>query len=161
MSTNVKSEFDTPEWHAHRDQLLLSWVQDPHAVQLIVLLGETAEVWDDLIDADKPVSKDRLNRLFTALLTELPLNPFFDKFKVQLTPLLLVGINAWHDANVLEKGSDNDKAIAYVLRDWYVELVMFITCLTRGYTKMREHSLEIRRFFSQHESLPAYMEKLQ
>jgi hypothetical protein len=154
-------EFDTFEWRAQRDELLLSWVQDIHAVRLIVLLGETAEVWDDLIDADKPVSADCLNQLFTALLTELPLNPFFDRFKVQITPLILVGINAWHDANALERGSDNDKAIAYVLRDWYTELIMFIMCITRGYTTMREHSLEIRRFFSQHESLAAYMEKLQ
>ena len=160
MSTNTQPAFDTSEWRAQRDQLLMSWIQYPHAVQLIVLLGETAEVWDDLIDADNPVPADRLNRVFSALLTELPMNPFFDQFKAQITPLLLVGINAWHDANALEKGSDNDKAIAYVLRDWYVELAMFIMCLTRGYAEMRKHSLEIRRFFSQHESLPAYMEKL-
>jgi hypothetical protein len=74
--------------------------------------------------------------------------------------LLVAGINAWHDATELEKGSDNDKAMAYVLRDWYVELTMFVVYLTRGQDTMRTLSLEIRRFFSQHESLHDYMEKL-
>jgi hypothetical protein len=98
--------------------------------------------------------------VFYTLLIELPLNPFFDKFKRELVPLMVAGINAWQDANELEKGSDNDKALAYVLRDWYVELVMFVVYLLHGRDRARELSMEIRRFFSQHETLHAYMEKL-
>lgn len=153
--------FESPEWISQRNDLLMRWVQDPHAVNFIVAIGDAAELWDDLIDQDKAIDKSHVNRVFTTLTTTLPLNPFFDRFKVQIVPLLVAGINAWHDATELEFGSDNDKALAYVLRDWYVELIMFVVYLLRGQEAMRATSLEIRRFFSQHESLQEYMEKLQ
>lgn len=154
------SEFDTSQWRVDRDARLMAWVQNPYAVQFILAIGDAAELWDDLIDQDKPIHAMDVNRVFTTLTTVLPLNPFFDAHKLQLVPLLVAGINAWHDATELEKGSDNDKAMAYVLRDWYVELTMFVVYLTRGQDTMRTLSLEIRRFFSQHESLHDYMEKL-
>jgi hypothetical protein len=154
------SEFDTPQWRVDRDARLMAWVQNPYAVQFILAIGDAAELWDDLIDQDKPIHASDVNRVFATLTTVLPLNPFFDANKLQLIPLLVAGINAWHDATELEKGSDNDKALAYVLRDWYVELTMFVVYLTRGQDTMRTLSLEIRRFFSQHESLHDYMEKL-
>ena len=156
----MSAEFDSEEWRAKRDACLAHWFQDPYAVRFIVDIGNVAEVWDDLVDKDKDVKTDEINNVFYTLLIELPLNPFFDKFKRELTPLMVAGINAWHDANELEKGSDNDKAMAYVLRDWYVELVMFVVYLLHGKDRARSLSMEIRRFFSQHETLHAYMEKL-
>jgi len=154
------SNFDSVTWRKERDEKLLQWVQNPHAVQFVLSIGDAAELWDDLIDQDKPINTTDVNRVFTTLTTVLPLNPFFDAYKPQLIPLLVAGINAWHDATALEKGSDNDKALAYVLRDWYVELTMFVVYLTQGQDVMRAVSLDIRRFFSQHESLSDYMEKL-
>ena len=153
-------EFDSTEWRANRDAMLMQWFQDISAVKFIIDIGNTAEVWDDLVDKDKEVSTDDINLAFYTLLIEMPVNPFFDRFKKDLIPLMIAGINAWQDANELEKGSDNDKAIAYVLRDWYVELVMFVVYLLHGRDRARELSMDIRRFFSQHETLHAYMEKL-
>ena len=154
------SGFGSAEWCKERDEKLLQWIKNPHAVSFVLDIGDAAELWDDLIDQDKPIQPKDVNRVFTRLVTVLPLNPFFDAYKLQLIPLLVAGINAWHDANALEKGSDNDKAMAYVLRDWYVELTMFVVYLTQGHEAMRELSLDIRRFFSHHESLQDYMEKL-
>lgn len=156
----MPSEFDSTLWRSDRNRRLAAWLEDEHAVRFVIDIGQVAEVWDDLIDKDKDVSAEDINRAFFTLLTQLPLNPFFDRFKFQLMPLMVTGINTWHDANTLETGSDNDKAMAYVLRDWYIELVMFVVYLLHGYEKMRTVSLEIRRFFSQHESLQDYMEKL-
>ena len=153
-------EYDTAEWQTLRDEFILGWVQDANALQFIKIIGDTAELWDDLIDQDKPISKNDVNRVFMNLTTVLPLNPFFDAYKLQLTPIMIAGINAWHDATALERGSDNDKAIAYVLRDWYVELLMYVVYLTRGYDAMRSISVEARKFFGQHETLEEYREKL-
>jgi hypothetical protein len=94
------------------------------------------------------------------VLTEMPLNAFFDQWKRQLIPIIVTGINAWLDANALEKGSDNDKVFAYVLRDWYMEFVSFVIYLTRGRDAMRAVSLDVRQFFTHHETLEQYREKL-
>lgn len=152
--------FDTPDWQAVRDQKLMEWIGDPHAVRFILLFSDACELWDDLIDGDKPISPDHVHRAFFSLLTELPLNPFFDRFKPQLIPLLITGINAWMDANDLEKGDSNDRVFAYVLRDWYMEFVSYVIYLTRGHDYLRRNSLSIRRFFTHHETLGAYLEKL-
>lgn len=156
----MSAAFESPEWCEVRSALLRKYIPDPYAIGFVLDIGEIAEVWDDLVDKDKPVSDDRLNNAFTVMLTELPLNPFFDRYKTQLTPLMVAGINAWQDANALERGSDNDKAMAYVLRDWYVELVMFVIYLTAGRHTMRAASLELRKFFSSHETMQDYVEKL-
>jgi len=152
-------EYDSEDWRSLRNSFLHNWIKDAPAVQFLLTIGSVAEVWDDLVDKDKEVTESEINQTFFSLLVELPLNPFFDKYKFRLIPLMVTGINTWQDSNILSKGSDNDKAMAYVLRDWYVELVMFVMYLLHGYEAMREASMDIRRFFSQHETLQAYMEK--
>jgi hypothetical protein len=59
----------------------------------------------------------------------------------------------------MEKGSDHEKTHAYVLRDWYMELLMYVIYLTRGREYMRSVSTEVRAFFMA-ETLEEYKEKL-
>lgn len=155
-----KHAFDSEAWRAERDRRLAEWVGDPDAVRFIVQFADVCEVFDDLWDKDKPVTKDDLSRILFALLTEMPLNPFFDRFKGNLVPLLITGINAWLDANALEQGTRNERVFAYVLRDWYMEFVSFVIYLTRGREFMRAVSLDVRHFFTHHETLEQYLEGL-
>lgn len=152
--------FDTEEWRAARDAKLAEWVVNPEAVRFIVDFADACELFDDLIDKDKEISDDHVIRVLFNVLTELPLNGFFEQWKRQLIPLIVTGINAWLDANALEKGDDNDKVFAYVLRDWYMEFVSFVIYLTRGRAAMRAMSLDVRRFFTHHETFDQYREKL-
>ena len=152
--------FDTPEWQALRDEKLRTWVGDPQAIAFFLAFCDACELFDDITDNDKPVEKPHNNRVLFSLLTELPLNPFFEQWKRQLIPVIVTGINAWLDANELEKGSDDQKVFAYVLRDWYVELLAVIIYLTKGRDYMRSVSMEIRHFFTHHEPLAQYLEKL-
>jgi hypothetical protein len=99
-------------------------------------------------------------RVFTNLLTVMPLNPFFNQHKIVFIPLINASINAWFDSLDLEKGSDNDKAMAYMLRWYSHEAFIYTILLTRGYEYMRSVSLEVRRFFTDHESLDEYRRKL-
>lgn len=154
-------EFDTPEWRELCDAKLREWVQNDDAVQFIHDFGHVCELWDDLIDGDKPISHEFINDVFWILLTEMPLNPFFDQFKRNLIPLLISGINAWLDANEYEgNGTDNELVFSYVLRDWYMEFVSFVIYLTRGREYLREVSIEVRHFFTHHETLDEYKEKI-
>lgn len=152
-------EFDTPEWCALRDKKLAEWVGNPEALQFIVAFGDICELFDDIIDRDKPIEDDHAIRVLFIVLTELPLNRFFEQYKQNIIPIIITGINAWLDANQLEKGSKNDRVFAYVLRDWYVELLAFVIFVTRGRDFMRSVSMEVRQFFTHHETLEQYLEK--
>jgi len=153
-------EYDTGPWRELRNQKLVEWVGDENAVRFIINFSEACELFDDLIDQDKPLEDGHVVRVLWTLLTELPLNPFFDTYKFQLVPIIVTGINAWLDANEFEKGDEHEQSLAFVLRDVYMELIAFVIYLTRGRDYMREVSLEIRRFFMHNETLEEYRRKL-
>ena len=157
----MEPEFDSEEWREARNQKLAEWVGDADAVRFIVMFGDACEFFDDVWDGDKPIGPEFTERVLFNVLTEIPLNPFFDRFKVNLIPLIISGINAWLDANDLEKGDRNQKVFAYVLRDWYMEFVSFVIYLTRGRDYMRAVSLDVRRFFTHHETFDQYAEGLE
>lgn len=159
MESNAIPAFDTEEWQAMRNDKLYQWVGDHDAISFLLITFDAAEFFDDVVDGDKDV-RSRVTDVIMNLFVELPLNRFFEQYKRSLIPVLITGLNAWQDANVLERGSDNDKAMAYVLRDWYMELLAFVVCLVRGPDYMRQVSLEMRQFFTQHETLEQYMRKL-
>ena len=152
-------EFDTPEWHALRDAKLKEWVNDPEAISFFLMFGDICELFDDVIDQDKPIPKEHTVRVLFSVFAGLPFNRFFDAYKNQLVPIIITGINAWLDANELERGTPNEQVFAYVLRDWYVELLSFIIYTLRGHEYLRGLSMDIRHFFTHHETLEEYREK--
>lgn len=153
-------EFDTYEWQQLRNEKLVEWLGDAAAIRFVTDFADTCELFDDLIDKDKPVDDAHVIRVLFKVLAEMPLNPFFDRFKTQLVPIIITGINAWLDSNELEQGNDNDKVFAYVLRDWYMEFVSYVIYLLRGRDYMREVSMDVRHFFTHHETLAEYLEKM-
>jgi hypothetical protein len=152
-------EYDSPEWQDIRDAKLLHWVGDLNAIAYIGAVSDAAELFDDIVDRDTEIENSHVERVLFSLLTQLPLNPFFDAYKHQLCPIMFTGVNAWLDATKMEKGSDHEKSHAYVLRDWYMELLMYTIYLTRGREYMRSVSVEVRAFFMA-ETLEEYKEKL-
>ena len=153
--------FDTDEWREVRNAKMAEWVGDRDAIAFIIQFFDFCEVIDDLWDGDKDVTKADLTRILFVILTEFPINPFFDRFKHQLIPVMVTGINAWLDANELEKGGENDRVFSYVLRDWYAELIAFVIYLTRGREYLRAVSMDVRVFFTHHETLEQYKEDLE
>ena len=149
--------FDSPEWREQRDELIGQWLNyNLHARDFLIDIGHAFEVWDDLIDRDKPVSDEAINGAFVRLLFDLPTNPFYAANAAYLRPLLMAGVNAWLDSTVLEKeGTPWATVWAYALRDWYMEIVPACAFLIGGFEHMRRVSLEARRFF-QAETLEEY-----
>lgn len=151
-------EFDSPAWQIKRNEKLAEWIGDPAAISFFLSVADASEFFDDVVDQDKPLDKGHAERVLFNLLTVLPMNPFFDRFKIQLCPIMHTGINAWLDATAMEKDYDLQER-SYVLRDWNLELLMHVVYLVRGREYMRSVSLEIRKFFL-HETLEEYREKL-
>lgn len=162
VAVDIKSqpEFDSNSWRRVRDQKMREWIQDEWAIKFVLDYSDAVELWDDLIDQDKPIDQQQVMRVFTNLLTVMPLNPFFNQHKSIFIPLINASINAWFDSLTLEKGSDNDKAMAYMLRWYSHEAFIYTILLTRGYDYMRSVSLDVRRFFTGYESLEDYRRKL-
>lgn len=153
-------EYDTPSWRAQRNEKLREWIENEQAVQFVLIYADICEVWDDLIDKDKPIHDDDINRAFLQALVALPANDFFVAHRHQMLPLMVSGINAWMDSTTYEKGgSDHQRVFSYVLRDWYMELVSMVIYITRGWSYLRDVSIEVREFFTHHETLDQYMER--
>lgn len=152
-------EFDTMEWRAQRDVRLMEWLGDPHAVSFVQIVGECSEFFDDLIDKDKPISDAWIYGMLYKLMIDMHENPFFTHYKTSLIPVMSTSINAWIDANALEKGTDENKNRAFVLRDLTVEVLLRTIELVRGREYLRAVSLPVREFFL-HETLDEYKDKL-
>ena len=156
-------EHDSPTWRQARDALLEEWIPDAEARRWLLAFGEVCEVFDDLVDRDKPVPDERIYATMFRVLVEMPLNPFFDQWRENLLPVVILGINAWIDANRYEQREpmkENEMVMAYSLRNWYAEIVHLIIYLTRGRDVMLNLSPEIRGFFSAPEDYPSYRAKL-
>ncbi len=139
---------------------LLTYVlkADQPAIAMIEGLAAVSQVWDDLIDKD-PVSDEQIHAAFGYLLVDLPQNPFYRRHQDYLLPLFQHFILDWQDATELEKGSDHDQSVAYVLRDSFSSLVGHCALLVGGLDWYRHVALTIRRHIFD-EPLNAYKEGL-
>ena len=169
MTRQMTLEFDTPEWRLVRDEKLREWVQDETALKWFLDFCHVCELFDDAFDQDKPILKADIATALFAALVEMPTNPFFANHRQVLAGVIITGINAWLDANELEKTEylaevryveREDTIKAFCLRDFYMELLAVIIYLTAGPDQMRKVSLEVRRFF-QKESFMEYARKLE
>jgi len=130
------------------------------AIALIESLAFIARAWDDLIDRDKIILDDRINRAFWTALVEIPQNPFYQQYLFQITPLIRDYINSWLDANDMEKtAGEHNKHVAFVLRDLIGNIIMQCAYLIGGYDWMRTVSPWVRSFQFD-ERLDKYMEGL-
>lgn len=140
----INGEWGTRVWMNERDRVLLDWFNgDEDALNFLRDISDATELWDDMIDQDKELTEDKINSAFFKMLVSIPNNAFFQKNRLYLTPIIIQCINAWHDANKLEKGDANQRALAYTLRNIDIMLMQSIVFLTSGYPKMREVSEQV------------------
>ena len=132
---------------------------DIAAIALCECLFSISQVWDDMIDKDILVSGDTLNKTFWLLLFDLPSNPFYLEHHEFLMPIVQLAVIDWLSANELERGSDHDKELAYVLRNSLTAVVIACARIIGGYEWMLKYTPIIRRFF-QDESLINYKKEL-
>lgn len=141
-------EWDTKAWREHRDQRMLEWLGDADAVHCAIQLSFIAEVWDDIVDGATPTA-DRVNRAFQTALIGLEFNPFYQRHKGMILPIVMVGINAWLDANELERREGKRyRMAAFFLRNTAYEVASIIATCALGWDGMRKISLPMREFFS-------------
>jgi len=132
---------------------------DPEALAFCESFFFITQIWDDLVDGDKDVDPEDVNRAFWLALVEMPANPFFARHAAQLNTFIGQAACAWFDANTLERGTEHEKTLAFVLRDAVGGLVSLCAYLIGGYDHMRAVSPDVRRLVHD-EPLTTYLKEL-
>jgi hypothetical protein len=140
---------------------LFAFVPNDSAVDFLDGMIGVAHLWDDLIDRDKPVTDDAINKAFWFMLVDLPRNDFYREHFNELNPIVMVSFMNWQAANSMERtGTSDDKHIAFILRSAYVDLVTLCALIVGGEDWAARTTLEIRRF-AHCEGFAAYLDNLQ
>lgn len=131
------------------------------AADFLDLIVRILHLWDDLIDQDKEVSADAINRSFWAMLITLPRNRFYMQNFGELNTILAVAIQNWHAANEMEASPDDlDKEIAFITRSSYIDVVIHVATICGGAEWGRKMAIEVRRE-AHKETFAGYLTNLQ
>jgi hypothetical protein len=128
------------------------------AVSLCMDVIAVFHLWDDLIDQDKEIRAEEINGAFWACFVRIPRNPFYQSHQQEIVPLIENIILAWHSANVLERGTDHEKHVAYGLRSLVVRLIDHCAYLVGGYEWARQIGPDVARLYD--EPLESFMEEM-
>ena len=139
--------------NVHRLKFIREILGNESATRFIELLFDLFHFWDDLIDRDKPLSDEDINRAMWSAAVLLPANPFYRQFFLQLQPLIVSAITNWQVANRLEREeSDSDekdrkrKQIAFIIRSDYANILMQSIFLLHG----QERAVELGPYIREH-----------
>lgn len=105
------------------------------ALDLYERLVFIAHAWDDLIDRDKPVSDEKINKLVLNLLLYLPGNRFYRQYEIELRTLIIVGVVGYLTANLVERdssSSDHAVELAHYLRYAVANVGIFMIYAMHG-----------------------------
>lgn len=105
---------------------------DMDAVGLVMSVVKIADVWDNLIDGDKEVDKKAINDAFWLACIDIPRNPIFRQYQLDITTLFSTGILNWHVANQLQQGDDHAKQIAHVTRYSIADVSLYLAAAIGG-----------------------------
>lgn len=131
---------------------------DQQAIELAMMVFRISQTWDDVID-DESVSNRRINEMMWDALFSLTENPFYVQHINEIKPVLKMAALDWMSANELERGSEHDRTLAYVLRDSLTMLVQQLALIIGGYKWAVEVTPAIRRHFHD-EHLADYLGEL-
>jgi len=136
-----------------RVRLTALYLGNDAAVDLALMIFEVAQVWDDLIDRDHPISDESINRAFRYLIYDIPMNPIMSK---ELTVILLSCYNQWTAANSIEKcGEDLHKS--YMLRASIYQIFQHIAAIVGGLDYGTKVSVDIFNLYG--ETFESYEEE--
>ncbi len=130
-----------------RSYMLYAFKGNQAAVDFVLMVARVADVWDNLIDKDVPVSDQAINDAFWTLAIELPGNAFYRAWADDLRPVMATGIINWMTANKIERGTSMDHRaieIAHVIRYGIADVAIMAALLCGGREWAAEVGPELR-----------------
>ena len=128
-------------------QLISYWLKENQpAIDLVNAYSAISQVWDDLHDGDKPVTKSQVNQMMMLALIEIPTNPFYQQHYLELMPVVQHLLMTWLDANTLEAvGDERDLQVSYIIRSVTTDLIIHVAGIVGGVVWRRQAALAIRQ----------------
>ncbi|WP_420588246.1 hypothetical protein [Bacterioplanoides sp.] len=140
-------------------QLIRYWLKENQsAIDLVNAYSAVSQIWDDLHDGDKAVTKSRVNQMMTLALIDIPTSPFFREHYLELMPVVQHCLMTWLDANTLEAvGDDRDLQVSYIIRSVTTDLIIHVAGIVGGPVWRRQAALAIRQaIYHDNEPFEAY-----
>jgi hypothetical protein len=89
------------------DAKRLEWFGgNPDGVDILKMFTLLLHTWDDIVDKDKEVSEDQINKVFAICLIYLPLNNLYRQIQYQIIPMWITIISSYETANKFERDKD-------------------------------------------------------
>ena len=111
---------------------------DPFAYDFLWQFWCFAHCYDDLLDKEKAVTMEQGVQAFVKFFTMICFNPFFQKHKDSLHPLIIMVCNRWLDGDEWEKSENKIRRIvSHVVRCGDIDLYLHVAYLTGGWDHMR------------------------
>jgi hypothetical protein len=125
-------------------------IGNSNAIVFCLDMIKAIHLWDDLIDKDNELKDEEINDVFTFLMVDMPMNPFYAVNQRDIAPMMNTIILKWHTANVFEKEKEvNDVDKAYMLRAELYQLFVLCATLIGGREWGRDMSISIWRSYSE------------
>jgi hypothetical protein len=125
-------------------------IGNSNAVVFCLDMIKAIHLWDDLIDKDNELKDEEINDVFTFLMVDMPMNPFYAVNQRDIAPMMQNIILKWHTANVFEKEKEvNDVDKAYMLRAELYQLFVLCATLIGGRQWGRDMSISIWRLYGE------------
>jgi hypothetical protein len=122
-----------------KDEKLAWFGGNTDALAMYYLFEELAHTWDDLVDKDKFVSEDAINRAFFICLVCLPSNPFYQCIQNAILPMWVTVVSSYQTANNFEKNKDKHGVeIGHVLRYSAGSIIAYAVHVCVGYEKAKD-----------------------
>lgn len=122
---------------------------DTAAIELSFMLLDVSQVWDDLVDKDKPVSQEEIDTAFLYSLQYIPTHKYW-------SPALHCMLNSvylrWYAANCIERdcsADNNELAKAWMLRAGLFDLFEMLSMQLHGIDFARSNARLIRQYYGE------------
>lgn len=117
------------------------------AANFLLSFQAKAHLMDDAVDMDRVRSDAEHAEIEADWLLTLTTNPFVLRHSGKLVPVLLFGLNAWLDANQMQRSViAEDRRTADVVKGMYGEVVFLTAHLCGGWNHMRAMSQKFRKY---------------
>lgn len=122
---------------------------DTAAIELSFMLLDVSQIWDDLVDKDKPVSNEDIDKAFLYSLQYIPTHKYW-------SPAMHCMLNSvylrWHAANKIEadiNADENELSKAWMLRAALFDLFELLSLQLYGLDWAKSNARLIRQFYGE------------
>lgn len=130
-----------------KELLELACMGNTSAISFLETVGAITQVWDDLIDRDKPVSDYDINEAFMGCLINIPRNPFYRENFLDLQPVIEHVILQWITSASIEKsGVESLLPITFVTRGAFNDLITRCAMIIGGQDHAQSVAVTVMNF---------------